>query len=187
MIELYWGFTKARVWLDELPNWTYEVVQTVERHQEVINSGSVERQSAAVELFLPRGGRVLYGGLGAVFTPEDTHQLVAQVLVSIDDGKQYEETLAHRVDDVHIGLPQEYVEGVFEGVLQSDETQELDAGTLRFGCAVHGQVGSSRWIFQRLSRMVVKLLRMEQDDATEENLMLVLQLKPIQQGHEPLP
>ncbi len=185
MRELHWGFRKARIWLDELPNWTYAVVNTIERHQGVIDFHSGERQLAAVELFLPRG-RALYGGLGGVFIPEDTHRLVVQVCISKNEGELYEESLARRVDEVYRGLPQEYVEGVFEGVLQDDQTRLLGAGTLCFSCAVHGRIGSSLWIFQRLSRIIINLLLIKKDKVMEEDLMNILQLKPtIRQDNEP--
>lgn len=178
MRAFHWESRKARIWLDELPDWTYEVVEVIERHREVDSHGLAESRSVAVELFLPTGGRALYGGLGAVFVPKDTKRLTVQTFISHGEGKPYEEALAYRIDDVRRGLPYEFVEGIFDGVLQTDETQFLGAGTLSFRCAVHGYVGSSRSMFQRLSRIVVKLLLIKRDNVVEEDLMRILQLKP---------
>lgn len=178
MRTLRWQGRQARIWLGPLPDWTYEIAEVIERQQEGIGSGLVPRSSAAVELMLPRGARVEYGGLGAVFTPEETHRLVVQVLTSKGAGKPYGEALAYRVDTVSMGLPDEYREGIFDGVQQTDDTRLLGSGTLRFGCAVHGEVGSSRSFFRRLSRLVVQLLLLGKNEAGEEQLMRILQWKP---------
>ncbi|HZS00019.1 MAG TPA: hypothetical protein VFE37_14995 [Chloroflexota bacterium] len=56
-------------------------------------------------------------------------------------------------------MPEQYTGFVLQGVEGAGEL--LGPGMLTFGCAAHGAVGSSGWVFVRLTRAVVWLLTRE--------------------------
>ncbi len=179
MIELHWMLSKARIWLGELPDWNYEEDILIQRVQGIAKMNVSDVQYAAVELYLPRGGRALYGGLGATFEPKSDGLFCVQVVPSLENGVLYAEALASsRMDSVHKGLPNQYVEGIFAGVAQADGHQCLGSGILRFAWATHGEIGSSLWIFQKLSRIIVRLMCLEKENISQETLLALIQEKP---------
>src|SRR4051794_23886479 len=97
-------YRKGRVWLNELPDLYYDIRRVVERVVPAEPSQIHDNRQAAIELFLPKGGRALYGALGAVFTPSSANLLVVQVGVSIDSEHSFQNSLAAYIDEVHIGL-----------------------------------------------------------------------------------
>ncbi len=175
MIALNWGGSKARIWLDKLPPWYYEVSEVIERHLLALNKKVIPRGHAAVELSVHTGPRVHYGGLGATFVPAHTGQLLIQVSTSADKGQLLSDSLVGKMDKVHIGLPTEYAAGVLKGVMNTDLTSSIGNGTLHFCCAVHGEIGSSPWMFQALSRIVIRLLCVDKGSALQEDMIVLLQ------------
>ncbi len=155
----------VQVWLGELPDWQYEETEVAERHQETTQVCFTETRRAAVELFLPRGGRAYYGALGAEFVPGQQERLLIQVPFSASGSHPIRPSIAGKVDVVRIGLAHEYVGSVLDGVLSLNPGQLLGKGDLRFCCASYGKFGSSPWLFQGLGRIVVKLLSMDRSSA----------------------
>lgn len=179
MITLHHGTRVMQVWLDELPEWHCEESEVAERHQETTQICFTEARRAAVELFLPIGGRAYYGALGAEFVPGQQEQLLIQVPFSANGSQPIRPSIAGRVDVVRVGLAHEYVGSVLDGVLSLNPAQLLGQGTLRFCCASCGEAGSSPWLFQRLGRIVVKLLSLDRLSVSEEELgkLISLELK----------
>ena len=75
-----------------------------------------------------------------------TNELVVQVAVSDGTGPPLTRALAG--DEVIIGLAGEYGEAVLAGAFDAAAPAALGAGSLRFDCAAHGVIGSSRQLFR---------------------------------------
>lgn len=167
------GYRKCRLWLDELPAVQYTPLRVEERTLASSAPGKALK-SAAVELLLPMGPRVMYGLLGATFTSvPSSGTLLVQVALSGADGGLHQESLAGQLDQVRAGLPEEYAESVWEG-LQAPSLPGLGAGVLRVGCAAHGQVGSAPWLFKRLAQAVVLALAAGEGVAWDEAILGLL-------------
>lgn len=175
MVVLSWKFNKARIWLDELPDWEFRETQVFELLQETPEKRYTDACSAAIELLLPIGGRAYYGALGAEYVPAPLKQLVIQVPITLDEGSIIHNAIAGRYDTVRAGLPREYLRGVLDGVQNVPETQSLGPGTLRFCRAAHGSLGSSLWFFGVLSSIVIKLLLLERETVSDELLIKLIQ------------
>jgi hypothetical protein len=169
-------YGKARVWLGELPELTYPVLDVLERTLEAGDSPLSGVRRAAIEMLLPRGGRALYGLLGAELTPRCSGRLVVQVAVSGRTEPQFIRSLAARIDDVRLGIPDEYAVSVLDGVSRTDESRSLGPGMVRFDRAAHGAVGSAQWLFQRLSAAIVRLLAGQPETPSDEGLAELLRL-----------
>jgi hypothetical protein len=154
----------------------------VEGEQAAKEGEGTEVSCAAVELFLPVGPRAYYGGLGAIFISEATGKLRVHVAVSSDKGQHLDEAPTGKVDTMYKGLPREYGQGILEGVMQFNEVQTLGSGTLSFSSAVHGEIGSSVRFFQRISRVVIRMLKGGTPISSEEDLKGLLRLE-IKQPH----
>ncbi len=121
MMVLAWQHNKAHVWLGELPAWEFGKAQVFEQRQDAPDMKYTDTRSAAIELLIHIGGRAYYGALGAEFVPAPVKQLVVQVPVSLDEGQIISNSLAGRLDTVYMGLPQEYLQGVLNGVMNTVE------------------------------------------------------------------
>lgn len=166
MIEYTSGASKTRVWWGDLPDWSYETGGAVRLELDMPSISSAKRSEAgygAIEMLLPRGGRALYGGLGAMFSPAQKGPLTVEIVIARDQGLVWPHSLAARIDTVYKGLPYEFVTGIIDGVLLSDNKYNLGSGRLRFAWATHGLVGSSRWIFYVLSDSLMGLLAQERN------------------------
>lgn len=165
MIEYTLGANKTRAWWGELPDWSYETGDSIRLEldmQGLSASGDSEIRYGAIEMFILRGSRVLYGGLGAVFSPQREGSLMVEIAMSQDQGQLWSDPLSGRTDTAYKGLPYyEYVIGICNGILYSKYKYRLGAGTLRVAWATHGLVGSSPWVFHVLSDSLTGLLARE--------------------------
>jgi hypothetical protein len=161
MITLRWDHRQARAWLGELPDWVTEEVEVIERHLEARAVRSWSSNHVAVELYIPVGGFVANGALGATFVPRGSGRLDIQVSVSNPAGQPYATSLARSVDTVWLGIAPEFVGDILCVAADAGSAELLGAGTLRFSCGAHGVVGSSPWLFQVLTRLVIGLLARE--------------------------
>lgn len=175
MLVLNWDLRKARLWLDELPEWSYESVEVVECGQKAGDGIISSQRCMAVELFIPIGGRTHYGGMAIIFTPDQRNDLFVQIPISPNDGVIFEESLARKIDQSYIGFPREYVTGIVEGLMQHEHTSLLGSGTLRLVGAVHGRMGSSNWLFRTLGSIGVRLLTLRTIAIPESELIQILQ------------
>jgi hypothetical protein len=168
--------SRTRVWLGELPDLTYPVVDVLERTLEAGASPSPAVRRVAIEALLPHGARASYGLLGAEFTPRHSGQLVVQVAISGRTEQRFVESLASRIDDVRVGMLHEYANSVLDGVSLTTEARLVGPGLVRFDRAAHGAVGSNQWLFQRLSAAIVRLLAGQPESPSDEDLAELLRL-----------
>jgi hypothetical protein len=140
------------------------------------NLGSGRRRVAALELFLPKGGRALYGLLGAEFLPNTSQVLEVCVDTVVKNGPHVTWSLAAQVDQVYAGILDEYAEGIISGACESKALLALGSGVVNFRWGAHGIVGSSSGFFKRLSDSVITLLSLETLDISGQNLIKMLDI-----------
>ena len=151
---------RARVWLGELPSLPTGLSQVLQREIQLHQPPRSSRSMAAIEIFIPYGGRFSYGLLGGEFTPSDSKQLVVQV--TSGEGGQIitDRSLARGLDVVRNGLPPWVAEEILSAASENVEIQTLGPGCLRF-LGAHGEIGSSRWVFRGLANAVISLITMD--------------------------
>lgn len=162
----------ARFWLGELPDATYECTQKVTH---TLSAGGPRPDKtlnlAAAEVLVHVGGRMLYGLLGGRWQPESDSQLSVEVLVSTSNERLFPDSLAGGTDEVRVGLPSEYIEGVLDGIdLAKGELNFVAAGKLSIDHAAHGAIGSSNAIYKHLAAALVKLFNLAQTKPSDEEL-----------------
>ena len=182
MLPLKWGFSEARIWLDELPNWHYKGTKIIEQQLDTMSNKPVNK-SSAIELFIPIGGRFYYGALAVTFVPATAGPLVIQIPILESEDILQDTLPGNKLDTVLIGLFPEYANGIFDGIFNAVTAQILGSGTLYISGAAHGAVGSSPWIFEVLSRISVKLLTLEKKDASDEQLIRLIR-EELRQGRK---
>lgn len=149
----------ARVWLGGLPDAAYTPAAHLTRSIAVRGALAGASKMAAVEIFVPVGGRFMHGLLGGHFDPDGSDRLLVTVGLSSRTDIPFENGLTNELEDAHIGLLPEYGEAVLEGVEDAcSRVEVLGGGLLTFRHAVHGDVGSSSVFFRALASIVVELL-----------------------------
>jgi hypothetical protein len=111
----------------------------------------------SVEAFVPRGGRADYGAIGVDYAPAWSERL--RVIVGYGDprGESWPNALASTIDQVRVGLPEEYSQAVLDGLLAGLRSPPA-SGSLRVVEAAHGRIGSSPAFFRVLAGAVAELL-----------------------------
>ena len=162
-------FTSA-VWIGDLPDATYLVEAVVER--DLAAPGALSRPSAraAAEYSRIFGPRAHFGLLGATYTPDAARQLRLRVATSGDDGPSYTGSSLRPRWAGQTGLPREYADAVIAGAALALEMDPLGSGELRFDRAVHHNVDSNNFTFQRLAMLVTRLLQPDAASMSEEEL-----------------
>lgn len=175
MLELAWGLNKARIWLDSLPEWHFQVATEHEYHFAAPNARDFGNRCAAIELLMPAGARSHYGGLGANFEPGHNGDLEVRICAAQSSTQALQGSLADKLDTPYIGLTAEYVESVVKGVGEADAPHLLGAGSLHVCWGVHGAVGSSEWLFRVLARILTRLLALGDQSHADETMIELLQ------------
>jgi len=124
-------------------------------------------------MMVPFGPMPAYAFLGGELVEADVDGL--EVTVSVNPGGvPFAPTLAVSPGEAYIGLPDEYVGGVFAGVEKLAHSIGLPAkAALRFRWAAHGLVGSSSFMFEKVSGLVVRLLTLPKGAGEKEVTALV--------------
>lgn len=162
-------YRKARIWLGTLPELNYPVVKVLSRTKKDAKKIDIsEVRRTAIEMFIPTGGRFIYGLLESEFTPTNSGEFSIKVATSTDTGNPVDWSLAASVDEVCAGIPLEYSESVIEGALSAADV--LGSGILCFEGGAHGALGSSNRIFRHLATTAVRILACPFESVSEQNL-----------------
>ena len=152
---------KARAWIGELPNIPCRAAEYIEKRVAVSWATRAKRSTAALEVFIPRGGTWKYGLLGCEFVPNGSKELVVQVTSSEAGQTITDWSLAQGLDAVKSGLPPWAAEEILSAASENGEAQALGPGWLRFPIGAYGEIGSSKWVFRCLANAVISLVSMD--------------------------
>jgi hypothetical protein len=126
---------------------------------------------AAVEMFADLGPRHMYGLLGGHLEPDTTDYLSVEVRVSTANERLFNDSLAMKRDEVRVGLPAEYVQGVMAGLdLAKHELNTLTPGKLTINCAAHGAIGSCAALYKHLTVVLIKLFNADHPKLPDDEL-----------------
>lgn len=167
------GYRSARVWLGELPPAKYHSTEFVHA---VFPAGGEEPRTtqAAVELLLPHGARISYGLLGCEFEAVRSTDLTIRVGVFEGVDPKPAWSLGSKLDTVKTGLRKEYALATVRGA--SVAGLRFPPGVLSFVYAIHGEVGSSPALFERMENYLVELLLVGEPDIQDAELKRILEL-----------
>jgi hypothetical protein len=105
---------RANVWLDEAPPATFNALYSVTRTLKASKVVAAPRRIAALEIKIPRGPMNSYAFLGAELAALALDGL--EVVVPINGmGSSCASSLVSKLDNVRLGMTEEYAEAVFGG------------------------------------------------------------------------
>lgn len=154
---------RARAWMGEVPPLPLPIGRShlVEKRMALSDQERHSSSAAAIEVFIPSGGRFAYGLLGADYTSSKPGELLVQVAAATRGQDITEWSLARGLDLVRNGIPEWAAAEILSATFKYTGTQALGSGRLRFAFGAHGEMGSSKRIFQALSKSVITLLCMD--------------------------
>jgi hypothetical protein len=165
---------RANVWLDEPPPANFDASSTVTQVVRPKIAVAATRTIAALEINLPHGSKASYALLGAELVDSEVEGV--DVVVSVNStGFPFAQSLSRRPEEVKVGLLKEYASAVISGVENVSRSHGLPQGVaLKFRWGAHGLIGSSPWIFEKVSGLVARLLTLPTAASKEElNALLV--------------
>jgi|GEM_PF-5413021 len=172
------AIAKVRIWFGERPTSGFPAKGVL--FESTASGGDGPHTSLiGIEAFVPRGGMAEYGLLCLEFQPTEGGALRIEVPHSEMGGAPWADTLAGKVDDVRVGLPQEYATAVVASI-SSAAAGRFRSGVLRVIDAVHGMVGSTPNFFGKLGRAAVELELADESMRVADRLTAVL--RPILVG-----
>jgi hypothetical protein len=166
------AIAKVRIWFGERPTSGFPA-KGVLFGSAASGGDGPHTNPIGIEAFVPRGGMAEYGLLSVEFQPTEGRALQIEVPHSEMGGAPWVDTLAGKVDDVRLGLPQEYAIAVVTS-MSSASAGRYRSGVLRVTDAVHGMVGSTPNFFGRLGRAAVELELANEDVRVADRLAAVL-------------
>ena len=171
------GVNEIRIWLNSCDELMLEKNNINKLYEFNSPKNQIhENHTIIAELFLPRGARVVYGVLGANYKFEASRKLSLTTHQTLNDKKIFKDSLLDPIEEVYVGLPEEYEDGIYSGVKRvCDENKLLLTGNLDFCYAAHAEVSSSSWVFQKLAYIISNLFCMSEDSINRENLILLLE------------
>jgi hypothetical protein len=176
MIELNLSFhRKARVWLDELPDASFAADSVLEELLQPAKESIPSSRQAAVEIQAPKGAVIIYGLLGAEFTPTSSGVLRIKVAFGRAENNSYYSPLIPKSEKTTAGLEKDFASDVLRSAVgEISRTGQVFSGDLTFGCAAQGAVGSNRIIFRQLGSVVAKLILLNNRQPAAEELIALL-------------
>lgn len=167
------SLAKARVWVLESATSGLEFTDIVSGSFVATRTGAPKHPAVTVEALVPRGPLAEYGLIGLAYQSTTSETLRIEVAYSTNGGMSWGKSLAATIDDVRLGLPEEYSQAVFHA-LSSAVATKLSPGVLRLAEAAHGAVGSSPNFFAKLSFAAAELMFVDVSHASDELLSKLL-------------
>ena len=171
MITLDWGpVREARYWQEIVAAAVYPPIRRIE-HVIDATTACIPRRDGTLEVLVPTGARSLYGLLGGTYEPHKRGALHIVVNVGAPKGTIFPDSLASGLDEVHVGLPEEYSKAVLESLVEAQlEGHLVPSGTFTIVCAAHGLVGSSSDFFGRLAWGLIRGIESQSVNPSELSL-----------------
>ncbi len=161
-------FKKGILWINKIPEIKYNTVEILKLTKEA--KGKIVERDVTVALELLLGPRDIsnYVLLGVRYTSSKDNVLKVNINVSDFDDVILSDRIASSVDEVHAGIPREYALAIINEVEKLTDELGCSSGTLSFDIGAHGHIGSSRAVFAKATRILMKLISVSSYDNREE-------------------
>lgn len=154
---------RARVWVNssEFPDVIFLNERHVLRSRDAYCRGDQRalRTAISVELFIPAGGRFLYGMLsGQAFGSEESQSRIHIADITSGEQDKIADSLAGSLDAITPRVDAEYHDSILGGASAAVQAFEIFPKEFIFCAGRQGALGSSPTLFRRLAHICVTLL-----------------------------
>jgi len=117
-----------------------------------------------VELFIPKGGRNVYGLLGVSYIPKLIANLDVNISCSNINNNIFKQSLIGSFEPVYVSFPHEYCNAIFNKIDSVSTHNNLKlSGELNFCYGAVSEVSSSLLVFEKLTYLIINLLNISED------------------------
>lgn len=155
---------KANIWLDESLIETNSILEELLVEKDV--TINLHSRKIIVELFIPRAHNN-YALLGIDFISDDEKKVKVKLSCNKHANSKYSDNLALSIDTVNWGILDEYKQGIISSVNNFLKKENLPSGVINYNISAHGEIGSSPWMFETVSNIVLSILVTECIDENE--------------------
>ncbi len=171
----FYGIRRFQVWLDEFPEGLiYKPSKIFERTLQIEKEKFIKQHMAAMELRLPVNGYTMYGLLGAEFIPSFPSELRVQIISCEEQQSNSEVILKSVAEEIYSGILNWAAETILTTLTTSPEIQSLGGGRLCFNCGAYGIVGSSRWVFSKLAKILLRIFASFEEMSNKEKILATI-------------
>lgn len=164
---------KVKIWIDE--PFRSLLNGPLLHGVEMEATNSIAEKSIIVEWFSPRGARVIYGLLGADFKPGENGILSISFAVP-ETTKTYSSTIVpSNIVSPETNIPTEIINEVIEEVslFYSTRTVDVPKGILAFKHAAFCPVSSNKWIFRKITKLLLLILSSRSESSESKIIELI--------------
>jgi hypothetical protein len=162
-------YRKGRIWLNSHPNIQYDTATILQTKIFEVTDEQWVKKTTCLEMLLPINVSN-YGLLGIEFIPQPTDYIELSVYVGKDNEQLFIDSLAQLNDNVYVGLPKQYAETIFKLAQEILQQRILPPGKLKINVAAHAEIGSSRFIFSLITRIIFKIVVYEITTLVKEDI-----------------
>lgn len=154
------NYKKCRLWINELGNMPNEKEENV--IESVIPSNNKKQMRntiMAIEIFLPRNTSN-YGLVGFEYVQDKDNKsdLCVRVCFNKKLNELKNDSLAIPNDKVFFGISEEYSQSILDSAVDTiNDIGGLPSGEITFNLGAHAECGSSRAVFNKITRIIIIL------------------------------
>ncbi|BCN32366.1 hypothetical protein [Anaeromicropila herbilytica] len=162
---------QIKIWDDEIPKQQLCVIKNISKRLDGNGICLEQNKTMAVELRLPRNISN-YAMLGLVY---ENNTISTNIEIEINDYEEieYVENIALKTDYIHMGIPEDYVNGIEKSINKLNNEELISNGNYKFCVGAHGEVGSSTISFMIVCSILLKLLLLE--NITKEKVREIIE------------
>ena len=150
---------KGRLWVNQLPFRIETQAKVFAGSFESPHSISASAFQLCLELKLMPRDANYYGLLGFEFTPTSSKTSFFEITYLERLGNFLNDNiLSFKLNEVHIGIPKEFVEPIAGALQEMNEKLELPVGKYSFITSAHGEVGSSGIVYRKIVSILFLLV-----------------------------
>lgn len=167
---------KIRAWFEENKELKFACEKIVYKDYKKSSAHRFAKKTIIAEVFLPRGGRNIYGLLGVDYNDNQSDMLKVMVNSSnINTKVIFNNALIRRIEPAYIGLPNEYSQYIVNRINLLRENNGLNIqGELNFCYAAFAEISSSGWIYTKLTNILITLLQIPKEEISSDLIMKLL-------------
>lgn len=129
--------------------------------------------SYTIEIFTRGRHSDFYALLGFNYVYKDIDNLIIEVKVGNEKNEVYSESLANKVDDVYLGISEEYAKHILEVATNVLKYSNCSTGIISFDVGAYGYIGSSENMFEKLTLILLEILK-ENDQKNIEKMEKII-------------
>jgi len=167
---------KIRLWFEEDNEVKFQGDNIIHKDFQINSIKTEKKKIVIAEIFLPRGGRNIYGLLGVDYNAYDSEVLKVTLNSTTRTAESiYNSIIIKNIESVYVGFPAEYNQYILTQVESHCINKKLILnGELNFQYAAFSEISSNGWIFNKLTDILLFHLQADNQEINSDIIMKIL-------------